>query len=208
MNIPTTITAKLLNAIKFATEAHGVQSRKARKAIHLPYMVHPIEVSQILFDCVPGHSMGPAQLTELSDTLCAAILHDVLEDTKRTASEIEGRFGKGVLSIVQEVTDDKSKTKEERRALQLEHMLVASRPARLVKVADKISNVRDLVRCPPGWKLSSVRAYCDHATQVVTYATSKQDLPPVLVEEFWQARQNVLDWLAEEEVKETAETPK
>lgn len=184
-------SSKLLKTISFAIEAHGLQSRKARKSKHVPYMVHPIEVCRILMDCIVAHQ----------DLFHAAILHDVLEDTDKTENDIANLFGVRVLDIVKGLTDDKTKTKEEQRKAQIEKMLTASKEVRMIKIADKTSNLRDLVRCPPGWKISSVKAYTEHATQVVLHASLKQDVPEDLVSMFWSARNDVLNWVAEEEEK-------
>jgi hypothetical protein len=74
--------------------------------------------------------------------------------------------------------------------------------ARCIKVADKTSNLHDLVRCPPPWKLSSVKGYAEHAVAVVSRAVMKQDINEPLVQMFWAARRDVLSWIAEQEIKE------
>lgn len=92
-----------------------------------------------------------AKVTD-QNVLMAAILHDTVEDTETTLEEIEENFGKTIRDIVGEVTDDKSKPKQERKRLQIEHAKTASREAKLVKLADKLYNLRDLERCTPdGW---------------------------------------------------------
>lgn len=92
-----------------------------------------------------------AGITELN-VLMAAILHDTVEDTDTTFDEIELHFGKPVRDIVAEVTDDKTKPKQERKRLQIEHASTSSREAKLVKLADKLYNLRDLEEIAPiGW---------------------------------------------------------
>lgn len=82
----------------------------------------------------------------------AAILHDTVEDTDTTFDEIEEHFGKTIRDIVAEVTDDKSKPKQERKRLQILHAKGSSHEAKLVKLADKLYNLRDLERTTPdGW---------------------------------------------------------
>lgn len=82
----------------------------------------------------------------------AAILHDTVEDTDTTFDEIEEHFGKDVRDIVAEVTDDKSLPKQERKRLQIKHAKTSSHQAKLVKLADKLYNLRDLERnTPAGW---------------------------------------------------------
>ena len=80
------------------------------------------------------------------------MLHDTVEDTDTTPEEIEERFGYAVRSLVMEVTDDKDLEKQERKRLQIEHSPHLSPRAKVIKLADKISNLRDLMNSPPvGW---------------------------------------------------------
>lgn len=90
-------------------------------------------------------------MTDLN-VLMAAILHDTVEDTDTTFAEIDGHFGAFVCGIVKEVTDDKQLPKAVRKRLQVEHAKESSHEAKLVKLADKLYNLRDLERCAPeGW---------------------------------------------------------
>ena len=94
------------------------------------------------------------------DVLCAALLHDVIEDTQTTEEELVTHFGKKVTAIVKELTDDKSLAKEVRKRLQIEHAPFASHEAKLVKLADKICNLRDMLVAPPtGWDLKRRQEY-------------------------------------------------
>ena len=77
------------------------------------------------------------------------MLHDTVEDTDTTIDELESVFGPTVARIVEEVTDDKSLPKQERKRLQVEHAPHCSQQAKLVKLADKLYNLRDLNRCTP-----------------------------------------------------------
>lgn len=82
----------------------------------------------------------------------AAILHDTVEDTDTTFSEIEEHFGPVIRGIVEEVTDDKTLSKQERKRLQIEHAKDSTHEAKLVKLADKLYNLRDLEKvAPEGW---------------------------------------------------------
>nr|XP_032650110.1 guanosine-3',5'-bis(diphosphate) 3'-pyrophosphohydrolase MESH1 [Chelonoidis abingdonii] len=100
--------------------------------------------------------------------LQAALLHDTVEDTDTTFSEIEEQFGEEVRRIVEEVTDDKMLPKMERKRLQIERAPHSSRGAKLVKLADKLYNLRDLNRCTPaGWSEQRVQEYFVWAAQVV-----------------------------------------
>jgi len=147
----------LLTALHFAADKHRDQRRKSREAC--PYINHPIEVAEIL-SRVGG-------VTDLA-TLQAAILHDTIEDTQTTAEELEGRFGAEVRRLVEEVSDDQSLPKAERKRLQIECAPDLSPKAKLIKIADKISNVRDVTHSPPAhWSHQRRCDYLDWAEEVV-----------------------------------------
>ncbi len=131
----------ILKALRFAADKHSRQRRKDEGAS--PYINHPIAVAEVL--CSIGQVRDPV-------TLAAAILHDTIEDTETSVDELEHNFGAEVRGVVEEVTDDKSLQPEERKRLQIEHAAQLSPRARLVKLADKICNVRDVMESPPvGW---------------------------------------------------------
>lgn len=101
-------------------------------------------------------------ISELA-VLQGALLHDTVEDTDTTIEEIEQHFG-----IVAEVTDDKNLPKMERKRLQVENAPKKSREAKLVKLADKLYNLRDLIRATPvDWTLERVQEYFVWASKVV-----------------------------------------
>lgn len=152
----STLTA-LLTSLHFAADKHRDQRRKNREAC--PYINHPIEVAEIL-SRVGG-------ITDLA-TLQGAILHDTIEDTQTTGEELEARFGAEVRRLVEEVTDDKGLPKAERKRLQIEHAPHLSPKAKLIKIADKISNVRDVTHSPPThWPHERRCEYLDWAEKVV-----------------------------------------
>ncbi len=147
----------LLKALKFAAHKHQHQHRKGGLAI--PYINHLIDVADILWNI--------GQIED-ADTLAAGVLHDTIEDTTTTPEELEEAFGHRILGIVEEVTDDKRLPKEERKRLQIEHAPRASSQARQIKLADKISNVRDMIAAPPkGWSLQRRKEYVLWAEQVI-----------------------------------------
>jgi guanosine-3',5'-bis(diphosphate) 3'-pyrophosphohydrolase len=149
--------ALLFRALAFAAHKHRDQRRKDPDAS--PYINHPIALARLLSVEV---GMGDAAL------LAAAVLHDTLEDTETTYEELKERFGARVASVVLEVTDDKTLPKKERKRLQIEHAAHISRRAKLVKLADKICNVRDVAANPPqSWPLRRRREYFDWAKRVV-----------------------------------------
>ncbi len=147
----------VLHAASFAADRHRHQRRKDAAAS--PYINHPLGLADIL--AREGGVSDPV-------VLAAALLHDTIEDTETTLDELEARFGKKVAAIVAEVTDDKSLSKEERKLLQIAKAPSKSTDAKLVKLADKISNLRDLVASPPAnWPLERKRQYFDWAREVV-----------------------------------------
>jgi (p)ppGpp synthase/HD superfamily hydrolase len=102
------------------------------------------------------------------DAVIAALLHDAIEDQGVTAEMIASEFGKHVAEIIMKVTDDKSLPKDERKRLQVEHAPHKSREAQLIKLADKISNVRAVTNSPAiDWPVQRRLDYIDWAMQVV-----------------------------------------
>jgi guanosine-3',5'-bis(diphosphate) 3'-pyrophosphohydrolase len=148
----------LMKALTFAAEKHINQRRKNVEAS--PYINHPISLANIL--CNEAH------VTDIN-VICGALLHDTVEDTETTEDELIAGFGPDIASIVRDVTDDKSiKDKQKRKQLQIEHAAHISKPAKLVKLADKISNLRDVANDPPAdWDLQRRQAYFDWAKKVI-----------------------------------------
>lgn len=108
-----------------------------------------------------------AKITDLN-VIQAALLHDTVEDTDTTMDEIEQEFGVIIRNIVSEVTDDKSLPKLTRKQLQIEHASSSSYEAKLVKLADKLYNLRDLEKSPPpDWSDVRVNEYFQWAKKVV-----------------------------------------
>lgn len=146
-----------VKAVAFAAEKHRNQRRKDADAS--PYINHPIALVNVL-----ANEGGVRDET----VLIAAVLHDTIEDTETTAQELRGLFGPVVTSVVLEVTDDKSLEKQERKQRQIDHAPHISNEAKLVKLADKISNLRDLLASPPAnWSLARKQAYFTWASEVV-----------------------------------------
>lgn len=100
--------------------------------------------------------------------LAAALLHDTVEDTGTTREELQREFGSVIDELVAEVTDDKTIDSEERKELQVLHAPRLSPGAKVIKLADKISNVREIGTDPPEtWSLARRHNYFDWASQVV-----------------------------------------
>lgn len=147
----------IVQAIYFAADKHRGQSRK--DAVNTPYINHPIALAKLL-----------VEVGNISDTnvLAAALLHDTVEDTDATIDDIEELFGRKIRDIVSEVTDDKSRSSPERKRLQIETAAHISHEAKLVKLADKINNLQDLLDRPPvKWNLQRKREYFDWAKSVI-----------------------------------------
>jgi len=149
--------ARLLLGLRFSAQKHRDQRRKDREAS--PYINHPIEVAHVLA------SVGG--VTDVT-TLLGAVLHDTIEDTATTPAELEQAFGRDVRLLVEEVTDDKRLPKADRKRLQVERAAHKSHRAKLIKLGDKICNVRDVTHSPPAdWAASRRREYLDWTEQVV-----------------------------------------
>jgi guanosine-3',5'-bis(diphosphate) 3'-pyrophosphohydrolase len=146
----------VLQAAAFAAEKHRNQRRKDEEAS--PYINHPIQLAYVL---VQADIEDPI-------VLASALLHDTIEDTNTSLDEIEIVFGYEIAHIVAEVSDDKTLGKLERKQAQIDHAATISPRAKLVKLADKIANVSDIIGAPPaGWSLERKREYFDWAKKVV-----------------------------------------
>jgi len=147
----------LLKALAFAARKHKDQRRKDVDAS--PYINHPISLANIL--------INEAHVTDIA-VICAALLHDTVEDTDTTPEELEREFGVAIRDLVMAVTDDKTLPPHVRKERQVAHASEVSPQAKLVKLADKISNVRDMTDAPPAaWDLARREAYIAWAKAVV-----------------------------------------
>tara|TARA_B100001964_G_C14219254_1_gene594425 strand:+ start:1036 stop:1626 length:591 start_codon:yes stop_codon:yes gene_type:complete len=150
-------TTLLLKAMQFAEYKHRGQHRKDVK--RTPYISHPISVALVLSE-VGG-------IDDL-EVLSAALLHDTVEDTDTTPEELEKEFGERIRKLVEEVTDNKDLPKVERKNRQIEHAASLSKKAVLIKLADKISNIKDVIYSPPsGWDKDRRKKYLDWAEAVI-----------------------------------------
>jgi guanosine-3',5'-bis(diphosphate) 3'-pyrophosphohydrolase len=147
----------IIDALDFAAQAQREQRRKGADAT--PYIAHPIALARIL--TVEGGIDDPV-------IIAAALLHDTVEDCGVTPAQLALKFGQEVSDVVAEVTDDKSLPKAKRKELQVEHAANVSDRAKLVKLADKIANVRDIGQNPPAdWSLDRKHEYANWAKRVV-----------------------------------------
>ena len=178
-------TGLLIKAIKFSAIRHRNQRRKDASAT--AYINHPIQVMELLWFV--------GEIRD-SDILIAALLHDTVEDTVKPTSleeaslkkEIADLFGVNVLSMVMEVTDDKTKEDKLRKQLQIEHAVNLSAGAKLIKLADKICNIEDIIDNPPVfWSRSRKNGYLTWAEKV---AVGLRGVNPALERRFDEAIRN------------------
>lgn len=150
-------TALMFRALAFAAGRHRDQRRKGQAGA--PYINHPIDVVALL--------AGPGEVTDPL-VLAAALLHDTIEDTGTSAADLKERFGEEVTGVVLELTDDKSLPREDRMRHQLRRAGSYSLAAKMVRIADKISNLIDVTEDPPeNWSRQRRRDYIEWAGQVV-----------------------------------------
>jgi (p)ppGpp synthase/HD superfamily hydrolase len=153
----STDLVRLARAADYAARQHIAQRRKGDAAE--PYVNHLTEVAAMLAEATDG--TDPV-------LVMGGLLHDTLEDTDATYEDLAERFGPEVAALVREVTDDKSLPQEVRKRLQIEKTPSKSRRAKLLKIADKTSNLRGLAQSPPtGWTAERLRDYVEWAEQVV-----------------------------------------
>jgi guanosine-3',5'-bis(diphosphate) 3'-pyrophosphohydrolase len=147
----------VLRALDFAAHKHRDQRRKDAAAS--PYINHPITLANILWQ--EGGVTDPS-------VIAAALLHDTIEDTETHYNELRGEFGDEIADVVLEVTDLKWLDKDLRKRLQIARAGRSSGKAKLLKLADKIANLRDILASPPsGWSLDRRQKYFDWAKEVV-----------------------------------------
>ena len=164
----------LMEATLFAADKHRGQKRK--DAQKTPYINHPIYVVNLM--------AGVGGITDI-ELLQAGMLHDTVEDTDTSPEEIETLFGYAVRSLVMEVTDDKSLEKQERKLRQIEKAPRLSPRAKIIKLADKIANLTDLIASPPAhWELERRQQYVTWSNKVIAGCRGHNDR----LEEIYDAR--------------------
>ena len=147
----------IAKALAFSAQRHALQRRKG--ALAEPYVNHLAEVALLLAEATDGDD---------PTVVAAGLLHDTIEDTETTSAELEAGFDSVVAALVAEVTDDKRLPRERRKQLQVETAAAKSPRARLIKIADKTSNLRSLTASPPvGWSVARKTDYFRWARAVV-----------------------------------------
>jgi (p)ppGpp synthase/HD superfamily hydrolase len=163
-------------ALDFAARKHVHQRRKGELAE--PYVNHLSDVARLLAEATKGEDIA---------VVIAGLLHDTIEDTETTFAELAKEFGPEVAELVSEVTDDKTLPKAERKRLQEETASQKSARARMIKLADKTSNLHSMIASPPkDWSSQRKREYIEWAGRVVEGC---RGVSPYLEREFERARQ-------------------
>lgn len=163
------MTTLISKALLFASLAHKDQRRKGTGE---PYINHIIDIMYIL------------SLSDISDekTICAAILHDTIEDTKTTYNQLDSNFGKDIADGVWLLSDDKSLPKSQRKLLQVEKAKDLPIFVKNVKIADKISNIRGISKnIPENWTTHRTISFLLWCKEVVD---NMRDANEQLLEQF------------------------
>lgn len=148
----------VLKAADAAARWHAHQKRKG--AAQEPYVNHLLEVASLVADATDGRD---------PNLVIAALLHDAIEDQEVPREIIAEVFGEDVAALVEEVTDNKSLEKHERKRLQVEHASKKSAHAKIIKLADKTSNLRAVSASPsPDWSVKRRLEYVAWAREVVS----------------------------------------
>ena len=164
-------------AFNFASQRHSKQRRKGEA--QEPYINHLAEVALLVTEATKG---------EDPNLVAAALLHDAVEDTPTTYEELAAIFNDDIANLVSEVTDDKTLRKAERKKLQITNAPKKSHRARILKLADKTSNLRSIAKSPPEhWDRSRKLEYIEWAIKVVS---GLQGVPQTLQDNFDTAVSN------------------
>jgi guanosine-3',5'-bis(diphosphate) 3'-pyrophosphohydrolase len=146
--------AVVFAAAQFAAEKHAGQTAKNGQ----PYINHPIEVAFLLAD-VGG--------IESPEVIAASLLHDVIEKCGVTRDELANLFGDTIANLVLELTDDKGLPEDERRRHQTAAAANLSPNAKLIRLADKISNLRQLLTVSDSASREPLKRYADWTSELL-----------------------------------------
>ncbi len=153
---------RILAATRFAAHKHKDQRRKDHAAS--PYIVHPIAAAELLIEAGVDDEA----------TLITAILHDTIEDTETNRDEIAAEFGEEIAALVEEVTVMESGIKAIDKKREIDDAAKLSPKAALVRVADKICNLTDVVYDTPRlWTEERRNRYFIWAQKVIAAADIK-----------------------------------
>ena len=153
-----------------AAFADLVHQGAVRKGTPIPYITHPLETAIIV-----------ATMTKDEELIAAALLHDAIEDAGVTYEELLERFGSRVADLVLEESEDKSKSWIERKKATVEHLRTAHRDAKMLALADKLSNIRStsrdyLLMGEEIWQRFNVKEKFLHAWYYLSMAEGLEEL--------------------------------
>ena len=169
---------RITRALDYAAKKHADQRRKG--VAQEPYINHLVEVANLLAESTGGND---------ADLIIAGLLHDCIEDQGVTHAELAQDFGADVADLVRDVTDDKSLPKVERKRLQIEQTPHKPDRVKMLKMADKISNLHSLVASPPsGWDQQRISDYYAWAKAVVDGCRGVNAFLEQKFDEAWRAR--------------------
>jgi guanosine-3',5'-bis(diphosphate) 3'-pyrophosphohydrolase len=169
--------SRILGAADAAARWHATQRRKGTVAE--PYINHLLDVARMV---------DAATFCSDPNLVIAALLHDAIEDQGVSRATIAEQFGEDVATLVAEVTDDKSLPQDERGRLQVQEAPKKSRRAKILKLADKISNVTAVANDPPSdWPVDRQRQYVQWGRDVVA---GMRGASPQLEQQFDEAAAN------------------
>jgi guanosine-3',5'-bis(diphosphate) 3'-pyrophosphohydrolase len=148
---------KISIALDFAAKTHIHQRRKGELAE--PYVNHLTDVARMLAEATEGHD---------TTLIIAGLLHDTIEDHNVSQEELTRLFSREVTDLVLEVTDDMTIPKPQRKLLQVANAPLKSPRAKMLRIADKTSNLNSvLTSAPPYWSIERRREYFEWAKRVV-----------------------------------------
>ena len=183
-------TVLITHALRFAAERHSSQRRKGQAKE--PYVNHLAEVSELVADATEGKDVN---------LIAAALLHDTIEDTETSSDELVATFNNDIAQLVADVTDDKSLPKQDRKNLQVVNSRAQNMRVKLLKLADKTSNLRSLANSPPeNWNTEQKQAYIDWTIKV---AAGLKGVNPWLEERFDEALRRAQQALQQTTNRET-----
>ena len=170
-------------ALDFAARKHAHQRRKGE--LKEPYINHLADVTRLLAAATEGRN---------TVLVVAGLLHDTIEDTETTFDELEAKFGREVADLVAEVSDDKNLPKAARKWLQIEKAPTKSDRAKMLKMADKTSNLHSMIDSPPvDWSLERKRGYFEWAGDVVAGCRGINEYLEKEFDRTWRRGMELLD---------------
>lgn len=158
---------EFMDAVMFATLAHADQ---VRKYTNDPYINHPLEVASILYDAIMRYDMCEhLELHKYPEIMVAAVLHDTVEDCNVTYTEIERRFGIKARDLVfwlTDVTTHAQGNRATRKELEAVRLGYAPLQAKIIKLADMLSNTRSILAHDPNFAQVYLREKEDVLSQM------------------------------------------